>query len=155
MALDLKRLHRDAKRLQEQKLKSRAGRETTGTTKAVRAALAEIYQLREEGVQWSDIAKALADQGVVQGKAHSPLTTNRLTALVRQIEKQRQAAQAKSAKKSAIAASSPINALQNQRLVMSSELEANKLTTDIRPSSQSEDELNRLAFEKVRRMTKE
>ena len=80
MALDPKRLHEDAKRLQKARLPTIAGRETTGTTRAIRAALPVIYQLREEGVSWSAIASALADQGVVQGRDRIALTTHRLTA---------------------------------------------------------------------------
>lgn len=95
MTLDLKRLRIDASRFQTERSKSRSSRETTGTTKAIRAALPQIYSLRGDGVQWSAIAAALAAQGIVQGKARVPLTTNRLTALVRQIELQNQKRAAK------------------------------------------------------------
>lgn len=93
--MDFKRLRIEASKFQTERSKSRSSRETTGTTKAIRAALPHIYSLREDGVQWSAIAAALAAQGIVQGKARIPLTTNRLTALVRQIELQNEKRAAK------------------------------------------------------------
>lgn len=152
MTLDLKRLRADAARLQATQSKSVASRETTGTTKAIRAALPEIYKLRDQGVQWSVIAAALAAQGVVQGKDRTQLTTNRLTALVRQIELQAEKRLAKKAKKTSSLAQPTINALQIRHLSLSSDLTADKRAVDERPS-ESEDEIRRLAFERVRRMT--
>jgi hypothetical protein len=151
MTLDLKRLRADASRLQTERSKSRSSRETTGTTKAIRAALPAIYKLREEGVQWSAIAAALAAQGIVQGKHRIPLTTNRLTALVRQIELQKETRVAKSAEKGAGTKSNKF-AMQNQRLSLSPDLRAETRAVGDRPS-QSEDEIRRLAFERVQRMT--
>lgn len=118
MTLDLKRLRIDASRFQTERLKSRSSRETTGTTKAIRAALPQIYSLREDGVQWSAIAAALAAQGIVQGKARIPLTTNRLTALVRQIELQNQKRAAKKTKKGEVTEPKE-NAMQNHGLSVS------------------------------------
>ena len=112
MTLDLKRLRIDASRFQIERSKSRSSRETTGTTKAIRAALPEIYSLRKDGVQWSAIAAALGAQGIVQGKARIPLTTNRLTALVRQIELQNEKRAAKRTKKGAVTEPKEI-AMQN------------------------------------------
>jgi hypothetical protein len=151
MTLDLKRLRTDGSRLKTERSKSRSGRETTGTTKAIRAALPTIYKLREDGVQWSDIAAALAAQGIVQGKDRVALTTNRLTALVRQIEQQNEKRAAKAAKKGT-GTQPKKNAMQNHRLSLSSELKAETRAVEGRPS-QSEDEIRRLAFERVRRMT--
>lgn len=153
MTLDLKRLHADASRLQAERSKSRSSRETTGATKAIRAALPAIYKLREDGVQWSTIAAALAAQGIVQGKDRIPLTTNRLTALVRQIELQKEKRFAKSPKKEAGTKSQKF-AMQNRRLSLSSDLRAKTRAVDNRPS-QSEDEIRRLAFERVQRMTED
>src|SRR5579859_486079 len=102
MTLDIKRLSRDASRFQAERSMSPSSRETTGTTKAIRDVLPQIYSLREAGVQWSAIASALAAQGIVQGKARIPLTTNRLTALVRQIELQNQRRAAKQIKESSV-----------------------------------------------------
>ena len=152
MTLDLKRLRADAAKLQTTQSKSGSSRETTGTTKAIRAALPEIYKLREQGIQWSVIAAALAAQGIVQGKDRSPLTTNRLTALVRQIERQAEKRQAKHSKKAAIAVRPIENALQIRHLSLSPVLKADARAADDRPS-QSEDEIRRLAFERVQRMT--
>lgn len=151
MTLDLKRLRTDSSKLKTERLKSGSGRETTGTTKAIRTALPTIYRLREEGVQWSDIAAALAAQGVVQGKDRVALTTNRLTALVRQIEQQNEKRAAKAASKGVSPRPKKI-AMQNPRLSLSSELEAETRAVEGRPS-QSEDEIRRLAFERVQRMT--
>jgi hypothetical protein len=160
MALDHKRLRRDAKRLQDKRSKSRSGRRTTGATEAVRTALPEIYKLRDQGVLWSDIAKALGEQGVIEGKKRVPLTTNGLTARVSQIEQQIENAAAKKPKKLPPVSPSETNALQSKRnalqkhhLALSDELAADTHTTDGR-SSQSEDDLRRVAFEKVQRMTK-
>jgi aspartokinase len=113
MSLDIKRLRADASKLQDELSKSPSSRETTGTTKAIRAALPEIYKLREQGMKWSVIAAAMAAQGIVQDKERAPLTTNRLTALVRQIELQNERRNAKRARKAAITASPKKIAMQN------------------------------------------
>lgn len=83
MPFDPKQLRADAKRLQRARAPTRVG-----TTAAVRAALPAIYDLRKDGVTWAAIAEALAQQGIVQGKACVPITVARLTALVSQIEAQ-------------------------------------------------------------------
>ncbi|MGY3602752.1 MULTISPECIES: hypothetical protein [unclassified Bradyrhizobium] len=151
MTLDLRRLRTDASRLQTERSKSRSSRETTGTTRAIRAALPEIYKLRDDGVQWSAIAAALAAQGIVQGRDRIPLTTNRLTALIRQIEVQNERRAARPAKKGAGTKPKKI-AMQNRSLSLSPELRAETQAVDDRPP-QSEDEIRRLAFERVQRMT--
>jgi hypothetical protein len=153
MALDLKRLRRDAKRLQEKRSKSHSGRATTGATEAIRAALPEIYKLRDQGVLWSEIARALGKQGVVAGKKRLPLTTNGLTARVTQIEQQDRNAAAIKIKKSQSASPSKTNALQKHHLALSEELAADIRTTDGR-SPQSEDDLRRSALKRVQRMTR-
>lgn len=152
MTLDLKRLRADAANSKTARSTSGSSRETTGTTKAIRAALPEIYKLRDQQVQWADIAAALAAQGVVQGKDRTPLTTNRLTALVRQIELQTEKRQAKQSQKKTPIARLSENALQSRHLSLSSDLKADTRAADKRPS-QSEDEIRRLAFERVKRMT--
>lgn len=87
MPLDPKRLARDAKRAQAQRPDSTIGRETTGVTRAVRAGLPVIRQLRAAGVTWAAIAEAMSAQGVTQGEGQ-PLTATRLTAIVTQVEAQ-------------------------------------------------------------------
>lgn len=87
MPLDPKRLTRDAKRAQAQRPDSSIGRETTGVTRAVRAGLPVIRQLRAAGVTWAAIAEAMSAQGVTQGEGQ-PLTATRLTAIVTQVEAQ-------------------------------------------------------------------
>ena len=99
MTLDLERLHSDAANFQQERVESFSSRETTGTTKAIREALPEIYRLREKGMLWSVIAAALSAQGVVQGKDRRPLTAKRLTAIVRQLEQQAERRIAKTSKK--------------------------------------------------------
>lgn len=152
MTLNLKRLREDAKKLKTAHSKTRSSRETTGTTKAVRAALPEIYRLRDDGVQWAVIAAALAAQGVVQGRDRQPLTTNRLTALVRQIEVQAEKRRVRQSAKLSSPVRTPKNALQIMHLSLSSDLKADTRTIEDR-SSQSEDEIRRLAYERVQRMT--
>ena len=87
MPLDPKRLLRDAKRAQTGRPAATVGRETTGVTRAVRAALPTIRILRAAGVTWAAIAQAMAEQGVRQ-KGDAPLTATRLTAIVGQVEAQ-------------------------------------------------------------------
>lgn len=86
-SLDPKRLARDAKRAQAQRPDTGIGRETTGVTRAVRAGLPVIRELRAAGVTWAAIAEAMSAQGVTQG-AGKPLTATRLTAIVTQVEAQ-------------------------------------------------------------------
>jgi hypothetical protein len=87
MSLDPKRLLRDAKKAQTTRPATTVGRETTGVTRAVRAALPTLRKLREAGVTWAAIAHAMSEQGVRQ-KGDVPLTASRLTAIVSQIEAQ-------------------------------------------------------------------
>lgn len=87
MPLDPKRLARDAKRAQARRPDTSIGRETTGVTRAVRAGLPVIRQLRAAGVTWAAIADAMSAQGVRQGEG-KPLTATRLTAIVTQVEAQ-------------------------------------------------------------------
>jgi hypothetical protein len=144
VTLDLKRLRADASKLQNERSKSRSSRETTGTTRAIRAALPEIYKLREDGVQWSVIAASLAAQGIVQGQDRTPLATNRLTALVRQIELQNEKRAAKRAKKGVVTRAEKV-AMQNPHLSLSPELGQKTRAVGGRPP-QSEDEIRRLAW---------
>lgn len=87
MPLDPKRLARDANRAQAKRPDTGIGRETTGVTRAVRAGLPVIRQLRAAGVTWAAIAEAMSAQGVTQG-AGTPLSATRLTAIVTQVEAQ-------------------------------------------------------------------
>ena len=84
MPLDPRRLARDAKTLEAKRPAGAIGRETTGVTRAVRALMPAIRELREAGVRWAAIADALARQGVV-GSDGQPLKANRLTAVVDRI----------------------------------------------------------------------
>lgn len=84
MPLDPRRLARDAKTLEAKRPAGAIGRETTGVTRAVRALMPAIHELREAGVRWAAIAEALARQGVV-GADGQPLKANRLTAVVDRI----------------------------------------------------------------------
>ena len=97
MPLDPKRLARDAKRAQAQRPDSSIGRETTGVTRAVRAGLPVIRQLRAAGVTWAAIAEALSAQGVTQGEGR-PLTATRQT-IVTLVEAQERRPAARAARR--------------------------------------------------------
>ncbi len=84
MPLDPRRLARDAKTLDAKRPAGAIGRETTGVTRAVRALMPAIRELREAGVRWAAIAEALAQQGVA-GPDGQPMKANRLTAVVDRI----------------------------------------------------------------------
>lgn len=152
MTLDPKKLQRDAKRRQMAQPQPKIGRKTTGATDAIRAALPMIYKLRRDGISWPAIAKALGDQGVVQGKDRTPLTTNRLTALVRQIEVQ----EAKKARKSVKRERGDV-ATQTvkpaRKLSLSPDLAARPVAPHD-PPVLDEDELRRMAFEKLKTVFK-
>jgi hypothetical protein len=113
MAIDPKRLQRDATGLK----KARRRREGDGTMAAIRAALPVIYELRAEGVRWGDIADALCRQGLMQGKGKHriPITTNRLTSLVTQIQRATSKVNERP-KPTAANQVKKINALQNRRV---------------------------------------
>jgi hypothetical protein len=149
MPLDPKQLRQDARRLQDARP---VGRESTGTTKAIRTALPVIYQLRKDRVSWPAIADALAVQGVVQGKDRIPLTTKRLTAIVSQIEVQDR----KKAKKagSRVRSDTPHHSAEpTRRLSLSSDLTTPPALLDPQPSS-TEDELRTAALENIKSVLK-
>lgn len=152
MPLDPKKLRQDAKRLQSARPGSMIGRESTGTTRAVRTALPVIYQLRQDGVSWPAIAEALAAQGVVQGKDRIPLTTNRLTALVSQIEQQEHKKASKAGNRRRGDAVNP-PAEPVKRLSLSPDLVTRPVPFDPDPSL-SEDELRRAALENIQDVLK-
>jgi len=152
MSLDSKKLRQDAQRLQKERQSSLLGRETTGTTKAIRAALPIIHQLRRDGVSWPAIAQALAKQGVVQGKDRIPLTTNRLTALVSQIEKQERKKKLKLGNRDR-GDTTKRQVEPAPRLALSPDLVGPADTSDLQPHS-TEDELRQAAFEKLRTVLK-
>lgn len=152
MPLDPKKLRQDAKRLQAARPPSAVGRETTGTTSAIRAALPVIYQLRQDGVSWPAIAEALAGQGVIQGRDRTPLTTNRLTALVTQIEEQ---ARRKARKAGSRARADTVN--QSTEPARKLSLSADLVTRHVpspKPLPSSEDDLRLAAFGKIQNVLK-
>jgi hypothetical protein len=152
MPLDPKQLRQDAKRLHSARPESMIGRESTGTTKAVRTALPVIYQLRQDGVSWPAIAEALAAQGVVQGKNHIPLTTNRLTALVSQIEEQERRKASKAGNRNR--SDAPDRPTKPARpLSLSPDLVTRPVPSGPEPSS-TEDELRREALENIQDVLK-
>jgi hypothetical protein len=85
MALDAKRLMRDARKAQGARPGTAIGRETTGVTRAVRESLAVIRRLRAARVTWKAIAEAMTAQGITQGGGKA-LTATRLTAIVGEVE---------------------------------------------------------------------
>lgn len=152
MPLDTKKLRQDAMRLQKARGTLSAGRETTGTSKAVRQALPIIHQLRKDGVSWAVIAQALAEQGVVQGKDRIPLTTGRLTALVTQIEAQQRKKALKAGPRdrgdTAEHQAEPV-----KRLTLSPDLGSSAEASNA-PLLSTEDDLRRAAFEKLQTVLK-
>jgi hypothetical protein len=149
MPLDPKQLRQDARRLQDARP---VGRESTGTTKAIRTALPVIYQLRKDGVSWPVIADALAVQGVVQGKDRIPLKTKRLTAIVRQIEVQDRKKANKAGNR--VRSDAPHHPAEpTLRLSLSADLPTRPAPLDPQPSS-TEDELRTAALENIKSVLK-
>lgn len=87
MGIDLQRLRADTRRFKSTRARSPIGKPKTGATEVLRTHYAEINRMHSEGVQWTEIAAALADQGVTQGDGE-PITGRRLTALMRNIARQ-------------------------------------------------------------------
>jgi hypothetical protein len=151
MSVDPKLLQRDARGFQ--KARRRKGR---GTTEAIRAVLPTIYRLRSEGILWREIAEALGKQGIVQGqgKKRSPLTTTRLTALVRQIEAETESAaldpKPPSIKTAQIEKS---RATKMRPLSVAVEL-GQEIRTSDRRSAPSEDDLRRAALDRIQDVLK-
>jgi hypothetical protein len=152
MPFDPKQLRQDARRLQNARPGTSVGRESTGTTRAIRTALPVIYQLRKDDVSWAAIAEALAVQGVVQGKDRIPLRTNRLTAIVSQIEEQdRKKANKGGNRTRSDAPHRPTEPAH--RLSLSSDLTLRPAPPAHEPSS-TEDELRREALENIQSVLK-
>jgi hypothetical protein len=85
MTIDRKRLRTDVKQLKARRVASPIGKIKTGATEIIRANFDEIERLHhEDGASWTEIASALAAQGVTQGEG-KPLTGRRLTALMHNI----------------------------------------------------------------------
>ena len=89
-SIDRKRLLRDARKGEKKRPLPSVGRETVGIVRAVRELLPTIRELRAEGVRWAVITEALNGQGIYppgpDGQAIL-LTTNRLTAMVSDLER--------------------------------------------------------------------
>lgn len=152
MPLDSKKLRQAALRLQKARGTSPIGRETTGTSKAVREALPIIRQLRKDGVSWAVIAQALAEQGVVQGKNRIALTTGRLTALVSQIEAQERKKSLKAGPRDrGDTVERPAESVR--RLTLSPDLAGSAETSNV-PQLSTEDDLRRAALEKLQTLLK-
>lgn len=84
MKIDLKRLHSDVKRLKARRAESPIGKTKTGATEIIRTHFDELELMFRDGSSWTEIAAALAAQGVTQGEGQ-PLTGRRLTALMHNI----------------------------------------------------------------------
>ena len=85
MDIDLKRVRSEVKRLKANRVASPIGKVKTGATEIIRTNFDELERLhREDGATWTEIASALASQGVTQGEGQ-PLTGRRLTALMHNI----------------------------------------------------------------------
>ena len=97
--IDLKRLKTDVAALQAKRPAKLGlgGRPLTGAMACVRENLAALEAMKSVEVTWTDIATALAAQGVVQGQDGQPLTGRRLTALIASVKRQDARRAAKSA----------------------------------------------------------
>lgn len=85
MTIDLKRLRADGRRLKATRKRSPIGRPKTGATAIIRKNYSEILRMHEnDGLRWTEIALALAAQGVTQGDGE-PITGRRITALMRNL----------------------------------------------------------------------
>jgi hypothetical protein len=90
MAIDTKRLGMDVRRMKAIRIDTPIGRMKTGATNVIRKNYSELLRMHnEDNCRWTEIAKALGDQGVTQGDG-DPLTGRRLTALMHNIARQRE-----------------------------------------------------------------
>ena len=88
MPLDIKRLQRDVAALGLLRATENVARgKASGAMAIVRTHLAEIERLRGEGATWTDMAAALAGQGV-RRRDGTPITGRRLTGLIDSIRRQ-------------------------------------------------------------------
>lgn len=88
MNINLQRLRADARLFKSTRVNSPIGKPKTGATAIIRSHFAEFKRLHsEEGLRWTEIASALSEQGVTQGDGKR-ITGRRLTALMRNIERQ-------------------------------------------------------------------
>jgi hypothetical protein len=83
--MDLKKLRADVQKLKAKRTPSPIGRTKTGATAILRKNYSEILFMHEnDGLRWTEIALALAAQGVTQGNG-APITGRRITALMRNL----------------------------------------------------------------------
>jgi hypothetical protein len=95
--MDMKRIRIDVRSIKARRPPSPIGRPKTGATDIIRNNYLEFYRMHhEDGVQWTEIAAALAAQGVTQGDGDA-ITGRRLTALMRNIALQIEKEEMKSA----------------------------------------------------------
>lgn len=67
MVIDVKQFRKDVERRSLNRTGSPIGKTKTGATKVLRALRDEIQALRTDGALWTEIAAALAAQGVTPG----------------------------------------------------------------------------------------
>jgi hypothetical protein len=83
--MDMKKLRADVQKLKAKRMLSPIGRTKTGATAILRKNYSEILCMHEnDGLRWTEIALALAAQGVTQGNG-APITGRRITALMRNL----------------------------------------------------------------------
>src|ERR1700731_2502370 len=100
MAINLNRLPADLKQLKTVRAGKPIGRPKTGATEVIRQQYFEIVRMHDDdGYRWTEIAVALAAQGVTQGPG-SPITGRRLTALMRNVARQIEKAHMRNASRS-------------------------------------------------------
>ena len=147
--IDKKRLLQDARKAEKERPLPSVGRETVGIVRAVRELLPIIRKLRVEGVRWAAITDALNDQGVYPpGLNGQPvlLTTNRLTAIVSDLER-RQSNKSKraSARSARLGLMAPnVSQTSPKTVALSHELQPGaKTTDDIPPLHDTEQDIRR------------
>ena len=156
MKIDTRRLRSHIAKTRRQHGDLPDRRETTGATRVVRENLDLILRLHEhEGVSWSELAAALGDQGVTEGKGGKPISTSRLTSIVcrlrQQIARAEKKQSARRTRADAVApTATPVAAPRPHAL--SQDLARRPFTGSA--GLPSEDELLRRAFDQKRHLLK-
>lgn len=150
MAIDTKRLGMDVRRMKAVRIDTPIGRMKTGATNVIRKNYSELLRMHnEDNCRWTEIAKALADQGVTQGNG-VPLTGRRLTALMHNITRQREKERTRAALRSQRSDIPPpqIRHENEKTPKLKLALELTEPTTPRRNIVVSEEDIRRTEFER-------
>lgn len=142
--MDLKKLSADVKILKAKRTPSPIGRTKTGATAVLRKHFAEFKRMHEDGVKWTEIAAALAVQGIKQGDGEG-ITGRRVTALMKNIARQNENESRKNAsrllRKDVVTCAIEREDDKKIKLRLAPELTAQRMTD--RDAVVSEDEIRR------------